>query len=111
MKKHFSRDGSSPDSDNYTNFFLIPPVDHTGVTTAERLVGTLQVHSIRNVGIKGVVEHRRTSCMCDGCFTSTKACEPSCKNSALVEDFTRTAIIPDTNIHDTNRLFRLISLR
>lgn len=65
------------------------------------LVGTRAQHSVRNVGIPGVVEFRIFSCFCNYCRavkSSNQQVPPSvCHNYRIVEQFHRTSIDPAVN--------------
>ena len=56
------------------HFFHIPEIDRQGDTEAKTLQKTQKVHSIRSVGIPGIVEVRDSYCFCTNCRHGTGPC-------------------------------------
>ena len=66
-------------------------------TKSETVKGTLSFHSVRNVGIPGIIEVRESSCFCEVCFANESG---ECKNAHLVEDFAWASLYKDQQIED-----------
>ena len=56
------------------NFFLTKEIRRPKDTTTNTLQGTRQIHSIRSVGLEGMVEIRHSSCFCTNCKQGTGVC-------------------------------------
>ena len=59
--------------------------------------GTLSFHSVRNVGIPGIIEVHESSCFCEVCFVNESG---QCKNAHLVEDFAWASLYKNWQIED-----------
>ena len=80
------------------------------VNTVSRTVkGTMTLHSVRNVGVRGIIEVRESSCFCEVCFLNK---EGECKNRALVEDFAWASLYKNMYIGENveNKLWDTYSL-
>ena len=56
------------------NFFLTTEIRRPKDTTTNTLQGTRQIHSIRSVGLEGMVEIKHSSCFCTNCKQGTGVC-------------------------------------
>ena len=66
------------------HYFQVSDIDRYDDTVCQTVKGTLSLHSVRNVGVPGIIEVRESSCFCEVCFHN----EPGeCKNASLVEPF------------------------
>ena len=63
----------------------------------ETVKGTLSFHSVRNVGIPGIIEVHESSYFCEVCFFNESG---QCKNGHLVEDFARASLYKNQQIED-----------
>ena len=71
------------------NFFLTTEIRRPKDTTTNTLQGTRQIHSIRSVGLEGLVEIRHSSCFCINCKLGTGACS----NNHLVLQWERKQLL------------------
>lgn len=55
------------------SFEYLENVNHKG-RRLETVVGTLQFHSVRNVGQRMVIESRNVACVCDNCLSNSEPC-------------------------------------
>ena len=67
------------------NFFLTRTIQQPKDTTTNTLQGTRQLHSIRSVGLEGIVEIRQSSYFCPNC----RGGEGECYNKHLVLEWTK----------------------
>ena len=63
----------------------------------ETVKGTLNFHSVHNVGIPGIIEVHELSCFCEVCFVNESG---QCKNAQLVEDFAWASLYKNQQIKD-----------
>ena len=66
------------------HYFEVSDINRDESTKCETVKGTLNFHSVHNVGIPGIIEVRESSCFCEVCFLNESG---QCKNAQLVEDF------------------------
>ena len=66
------------------HYFEVSQINCDVNTVSSTVKGTMSLHSVRNVGVRGIIEVRESSCFCEVCFLNE---EGECKNRALVEDF------------------------
>ena len=69
----------------------------------------MSLHSVHNVGVRGIIEVRESSCFCEVCFLNK---EGECKNRALVEDFAWASLYKNMSIGENveNKLWDTYSL-
>ena len=72
----------------------------------------MSLHSVHNVGVRGIIEVRESSCFCKVCFLNE---EGECKNRALVEDFAWASLYKNMSIGENvenveNKLWDTYSL-
>ena len=64
------------------HYFKVLSIKHDQNIDCKTVKGTLNFHSVRNVGLPGIIEVRESSCFCEPSFFN----EPgNCKNAWLVE--------------------------
>ena len=66
------------------HYFEVSNINRDESIKCETVKGTLNFHSVRNVGIPGIIEVCELSCFCEVCFVNESG---QCKNAQLVEDF------------------------
>ena len=78
-------------------------------TVSRTVKGTLTLHSVRNVGVRGIIEVHESSCFCEVCFLNAKG---ECKNRKLVEDFAWASLYKNLYIEENfeNKLWDAYSL-
>ena len=59
------------------NYFEVSEINRYDNTVSRTVKGTLMLHSVRNVGVRGIIEVRESSCFCDVCFLNGQR---ECKN-------------------------------
>ena len=77
------------------HYFQVSDIDRDDDTVCQTVKGTLSLHSVRNVGVPGIIEVRESSCFCEVCFHN----EPGeCKNASLVEPFAWASVYKNLDI-------------
>ena len=66
------------------HYFEVSNINRDESIKCKTVKGTLNFHSVHNVGIPGIIEVHESSCFCEGCFVNKSG---QCKNAHLVEDF------------------------
>ena len=59
------------------HYFEVSQINHDDNTVSRTVKGTMSLHSVRNVGVRGIIEVRESSCFCEVCFLNE---EGECKN-------------------------------
>ena len=69
----------------------------------------MTLHSVRNVGVRGIIEVHESNCFCEVCFLNAQG---ECKNQKLVEDFAWTSLYKNMYIAENieNKLWDMYSL-
>ena len=91
------------------HYFHVSQINRDKIIDPKTVKGTLTLHSVRNVGLPGVIEVRESSCFCEICFLN----EPGeCKNARLVEDFAWASLYKNKKIEHNfeNKLWDTYSL-
>ena len=79
------------------HYFEVSNINHDKSIKCETLKGTLNFHSVHNVGIPGIIEVCESSCFCEVCFVNESG---QCKNAQLVEDFAWASLYKNRQIED-----------
>ena len=79
------------------HYFEVSNINHDESLKCETVKGTLSFHSVRNVGIPGIIEVHKSSCFCEVCFFNESG---QCKNGHLVEDFAWASLYKNQQIKD-----------
>ena len=79
------------------HYFEVSNINRDKSIKCETVKGTLNFHSVRNVGIPGIIEVRESSCFCEVCFVNESG---QCKNAQLVEDFAWASLYKNRQIED-----------
>ena len=66
------------------HYFEVSNINRDESIKCDTVKGTLNFHSVCNVGIPGIIEVHESSCFCKVCFVNESG---QCKNAQLVEDF------------------------
>ena len=76
---------------------------------SQTVKGTLTLHSVHNVGVRGIIEVHESSCFCEVCFLNA---QEECKNRKLVEDFAWASLYKNMYIAENveNKLWDTYSL-
>ena len=87
------------------HYFEVSDINRDDSTLCQTVKGTLSLHSVRNVGIPGIVEVRESSCFCEVCFHNESGV---CKNSSLVQPFAWTSVYKHLKIEQNlqNKLWQ-----
>ena len=80
------------------NFSLTKNIQRPKDLTANTQQGTRQIHSIRSVGVEGVVEIRGSSCFCINC----RGEQGECTNNHLVLPWQRKKLLGNVHVNMTN---------
>ena len=80
------------------NFFLTKNIQRPKELTANTLQGARQIHSIRGVGVEGVVEIRELSCFCINC----RGGQGECANNHLLLPWQRKKLLGNVDVNMTN---------
>ena len=80
-KQHWKEKNEIGACKHYTrNFFLTTEIARPTDVTTKTLPGTRQIHSIRSIGMEGIVEVRESSCFCINCRGGCDVCKTSTKS-------------------------------
>ena len=91
------------------HYFEVCQINRDVNTVSRTVKGTMSLHSVCNVGVRGIIEVRESSCFCEVCFLNE---EGECKNKALVEDFAWASLYKNMYIGENveNKLWDTYSL-
>ena len=91
------------------HYFEVSQINRDEDTVSRTVKGTLTLHSVRNVGVRGIIEVRESSCFCEVCFLNAQG---ECKNRKLVEDFAWASLYKNLYIEENfeNKLWDAYSL-
>ena len=91
------------------HYFEVSQINHDENTISRTVKGTLTLHSVRNVGVRGIIEVRESSCFCEVCFLNAQG---ECKNRKLVEDFAWASLYKSLYIEENveNKMWDTYSL-
>ena len=79
-------------------FFLTRNIKRPIDLTANTLQGTRQIHSIKSVGVEGVVEIRESSCICINC----RGGQGECINNHFILPWQRKKLLGNVHVNMTN---------
>ena len=79
------------------HYFEVSNINCDESIKCETVKGTLNFHSVCNVGIPGIIEVHESSCFCEVCFVNESM---QCKNAHLVEDFAWASLYKNQQIED-----------
>ena len=79
------------------HYFEVSNINRDESLKCETVKGTLSFHSVRNVGIPGIIEVHDSSCFCEVFFFNESG---QCKNGHLVEDFAWASLYKNQQIED-----------
>ena len=77
------------------HYFEVLNINHDESIKCETVKGTLNFHSVHNVGISGIIEVHKLSCFCEVSFVNKSG---QCKNAQLVEDFAWASLYKNQQI-------------
>ena len=91
------------------HYFEVSNILRDDTTSSETVEGTRSFHSVRNVGVPGIIEVRESSCFCEICFLNEKG---KCRNAALVQPFAWTSLYKNHTIEENfkNKLWEGYSI-
>ena len=91
------------------HYFEVSQINCDENTISWTVKGTLTLHSVRNVGVRGIIEVRESSCFCEVCFLNAQG---ECKNRKLVQDFAWASLYKSLYIEENieNKLWDTYSL-
>ena len=91
------------------HYYEVSQINRDVNTVSRTVKGTMTLHSVRNVGVRGIIEVCESSCFCEVCFLNE---EGECKNRALVEDFAWASLYKNMYIGENveNKLWDTYSL-
>ena len=79
------------------HYFEVPNINCDESIKCKTVKGTLNFHSVCNVGIPGIIEVCESSCFCKVCFANESG---QYKNAQLVEDFALASLYKNRQIED-----------
>ena len=91
------------------HYFEVSQINCYDNTVRQTVKGTLTLHSVRNVGVRGIIEVHESSCFCEVFFLNG---QEECKNRKLVEEFAWASLYKDMYIAENieNKLWDTYSL-